>query len=260
MRNSKMGTLMRRRTSRTRNRKRGVVNHAESSAAESSSAGDPHKVLGVSPGDSDDVVREALRRRRNDARSKGDLKRETEINEAYDKLLMSSFKSRLSGKTPVERNVKYADLFAHVAWRPKREPVSALDTQINAGVAVALFILTVTEVMNGLNAGTVALMFGLFRVYKKLDAFYEIDMEYIYEGEGMAPATQKFLRAVGVGLGFGVVSCVVGYLACVLAKMVIVEFIKPTTIGPLLKVLARPSFYINTAMIIGSFCAATFFR
>ena len=232
---------------------------SSSSSSSSSSAGDPHKILGVSPGDSDEIVRGALRRRRNDARMKGDLKLETEINDAYDKILMSSFQSRLSGKTTVQSNVKYADLFAHVAWRPKRESVSALNMQINAGVALVLFVLMVMKVMDGINAGAVAIMFGLFRVYKKLDAYYEIDLEYVYEGEGMAPATQKLLRACGVGLGFGAVSVVVGYIACVIAKMVL-GYMQPATMGPLLRILIRPSFYINTSMIIASFCAATFFR
>ena len=212
--------------------------------------GDPYALLGVKPGDSDDEVRAAVRRKL--SKAKGDDQLEAKINDAYDKILLSAFNSRLSGQTSVKKEIKYADRGWNIPWKPRKEPASEMDVKINALVSVALAGTTVMRLMSGLEPSVVATMFFIFRLYRKLDPYYTVESEF----EDDAPQkTAKLLRAIGVVFGFLAVGICAGGLAYTCVNV----FTQMTGMQVPMWTMTRPTMFVNLGSIAAAF-ATTFYR
>ena len=172
--------------------------------------------------------------------------------QAYDKILLSAFNSRLSGQTSVKKEIKYADRGWNIPWKPRREPASEMDVKINLLASAALAVTAVMRLLSGLEPSVVATVFFVFRMYRKLDPYYIVESEF----EDDAPQkTAKLLRAIGVVFGFLAAGICAGGLA-----YTVVNIITQITGAQVpMWTLTRPTMFVNLGSIAAAF-ATTFYR
>ncbi|KAG8380711.1 hypothetical protein BUALT_Bualt06G0044300 [Buddleja alternifolia] len=139
-----------------------VVCAAFSAAGTSGGNGDvnPYEVLGVNPVEGFDMVKAAYTKKRKDAERRGDEAAATQLEKAYDKIMMSQLTKRKKGETygsfrncyyysylpiacfplqlstaQVSKDIKYADKQPIVPWGPRFAKSEIKDVRINMAIS-----------------------------------------------------------------------------------------------------------------------------
>ncbi|CAA0808230.1 Chloroplast J-like domain 1 [Striga hermonthica] len=119
-----------------------VVVRAAFSAAGSSGSNDdvnPYKVLGVNPIDGFDTVKSAYSKKRKDAERRGDDAALSQVEKAYDKIMMSQLTKRKKGETfgsfQVSKDIKFADKQPIFPWGPRFSKSEVKDIRINMAIS-----------------------------------------------------------------------------------------------------------------------------
>ncbi|XP_051130080.1 protein CHLOROPLAST J-LIKE DOMAIN 1, chloroplastic isoform X2 [Andrographis paniculata] len=99
----------------------------------------PYEVLGVNPLEGFDMVKAAYAKKRKDAEKRGDEAAASQLEKAYDKIMMSQLTKRKKGETfgsfRVSKDIKYADKQPIVPWAPRPAKSEAKDIQINMAIS-----------------------------------------------------------------------------------------------------------------------------
>ncbi|KAK6288912.1 hypothetical protein POUND7_000453 [Theobroma cacao] len=168
-----------------------IVICAASSAAGSSSPDsdlNPYEVLGVSPIEGFEKVKQVYTRKRKEADKRGDEATAALLEKAYDKLMMAQLMNRKKGVTygsfKVSKDVKYADKQPIVPWGPRFSKSSVQDRRIN----LAIFAVFTAWIVIKCNAEYKPLQFLAFafvyRLFEKLKAFEPpVSPTFTEEGE-----------------------------------------------------------------------------
>ncbi|KAL5998690.1 hypothetical protein ACLOJK_009635 [Asimina triloba] len=142
------------------------------------------QVLGVSPVEGFDMVKAAYTRKRKDAEKRGDEAYAAQLEQAYDKIMMSQLSNRKKGLTfgsfelsltaylmQVSKDIKYADKQPIVPWGPRFTKSSEEDIRINLAITA---ILTIWIVVQRTAAWRPMQFLGfvfVYRIFEKLKAF-----------------------------------------------------------------------------------------
>ncbi|XP_051130078.1 protein CHLOROPLAST J-LIKE DOMAIN 1, chloroplastic isoform X1 [Andrographis paniculata] len=135
----------------------------------------PYEVLGVNPLEGFDMVKAAYAKKRKDAEKRGDEAAASQLEKAYDKIMMSQLTKRKKGETfgsfRVSKDIKYADKQPIVPWAPRPAKSEAKDIQINMAIS-AVFTAWIFFQRNAEYKPLQFLAFVFFyRVFEKLKAF-----------------------------------------------------------------------------------------
>ncbi|KAL6575699.1 hypothetical protein OROHE_000835 [Orobanche hederae] len=100
----------------------------------------PYEVLGVNPLAGFDIVKAAYTKKRKDAERRGDEAALSQLEEAYDKVMMSQLTKRKKGEIfgsfrQVSKDIKYADRKPIVPWAPRFSKSEVKDIRINMGIS-----------------------------------------------------------------------------------------------------------------------------
>ncbi|OMO96152.1 hypothetical protein COLO4_15469 [Corchorus olitorius] len=155
-----------------------IVICAASSAAGSSSPDsdlNPYEVLGVSPIEGFEKVKQVYTRKRKEADKRGDEATAALLEKAYDKLMMAQLMNRKKGVTygsfKVSKDVKYADKQPIVPWGPRFTKSSVQDSRINLAIS-AVFTAWIVIKRNAEYKPLQFLAFAfVYRIFEKLKAF-----------------------------------------------------------------------------------------
>ncbi|OMO72070.1 hypothetical protein CCACVL1_17961 [Corchorus capsularis] len=168
-----------------------IVICAASSAAGSSSPDsdfNPYEVLGVSPIEGFEKVKQVYTRKRKEADKRGDEATAALLEKAYDKLMMAQLMNRKKGVTygsfQVSKDVKYADKQPIVPWGPRFTKSSVQDSRINLAIS-AVFTAWIAIQRNAEYKPLQFLAFAfVYRIFEKLKAFEPpVSQTFTEEGE-----------------------------------------------------------------------------
>ncbi|XP_021282767.1 uncharacterized protein LOC110415430 [Herrania umbratica] len=167
-----------------------VICAASSAAGSSSPDGDlnPYEVLGVSPIEGFEKVKQVYTRKRKEADKRGDEATAALLEKAYDKLMMAQLMNRKKGVTygsfKVSKDVKYADKQPIVPWGPRFSKSSVQDTRINLAIS-AVFTAWIVVKRNAEYKPLQFLAFAfVYRLFEKLKAFEPpVSPTFTEEGE-----------------------------------------------------------------------------
>ncbi|KAL6580078.1 hypothetical protein OROMI_008102 [Orobanche minor] len=99
----------------------------------------PYEALGVNPLAGFDIVKAAYTKKRKDAERRGDEAALSQLEEAYDKVMMSQLtkrkKGEIFGSFQVSKDIKYADRKPIVPWAPRFSKSEVKDIRINMGIS-----------------------------------------------------------------------------------------------------------------------------
>ncbi|MBA0687649.1 hypothetical protein Goari_015163, partial [Gossypium aridum] len=168
-----------------------IVICAASSAAGSSNPDsdlNPYEVLGVSPVEGFEKVKQVYTRKRKEADKRGDEATAALLEKAYDKLMMAQLMNRKKGVTygsfKVSKDVKYADKQPIVSWGPRFSKSTVQDTRINMAIS-AVFTAWIVIKRNAEYKPLQFLAFAfVYRIFEKLKAFEPpVSPTFTEEGE-----------------------------------------------------------------------------
>ncbi|MBA0561761.1 hypothetical protein Golob_018561, partial [Gossypium lobatum] len=189
-----------------------IVICAASSAAGSSNPDsdlNPYEVLGVSPVEGFEKVKQVYTRKRKEADKRGDEATAAlvdievlltyggmycmfifyfQLEKAYDKLMMAQLMNRKKGVTygsfKVSKDVKYADKQPIVSWGPRFSKSTVQDTRINMAIS-AVFTAWIVIKRNAEYKPLQFLAFAfVYRIFEKLKAFEPpVSPTFTEEGE-----------------------------------------------------------------------------
>ncbi|XP_010043287.2 uncharacterized protein LOC104432531 [Eucalyptus grandis] len=181
-----------RRFSRTVPWRIGVVCAASSSAAPGSSNPNadfnPYEVLGVNPIEGFDMIKAAYTKKRKDAERRGDEAAASQLEKAYDKVMMAQLSNRKKGVTfgsfKVSKDIKYADKQPIVPWGPRFTKSSVQDMRINMAIS-AVFTAWILIKRNAEYKPLQFLTFAfVYRIFEKLKSFEPpVSPTFTEEGE-----------------------------------------------------------------------------
>ncbi|CAH9146804.1 unnamed protein product [Cuscuta epithymum] len=187
-----------------------VVCSASSAGGSSTSSNDldPYEVLGVSPIAGFEKIKTAYSRKRKDAERKGDEATATQLEMAYDKIMMSQLTERKKGVTfgsfKVSKEIKYADKQPIVSWGPRFSKSEHRDMQIN----MALSAVFTAWVFIKRNAEWKPLQFLAFvfvyRIFEKLKALEpppSLALTEEADNGRMLRMGKRLLRSLGLAFG-----------------------------------------------------------
>ncbi|XP_030460705.1 protein CHLOROPLAST J-LIKE DOMAIN 1, chloroplastic [Syzygium oleosum] len=157
-----------------------VVCAASSSSAASGSSNpnadfNPYEVLGVSPIEGFDMIKAAYTKKRKDAERRGDEAAASQLEKAYDKVMMAQLSNRKKGVTfgsfKVSKDIKYADKQPVVPWGPRFTKSSVQDMRINMAIS-AVFTAWIVIKRNAEYKPLQFLAFVfVYRIFEKLKSF-----------------------------------------------------------------------------------------
>ncbi|XVE62740.1 hypothetical protein DITRI_Ditri06bG0143300 [Diplodiscus trichospermus] len=167
-----------------------VICAASSAAGSSNPDGDlnPYEVLGVSPIEGFEKVKQVYTRKRKEADKRGDEATAALLEKAYDKLMMAQLMNRKKGVTygsfKVSKDVKYADKQPIVPWGPRFTKSSVQDMRINLAIS-AVFTAWIVIKRNAEYKPLQFLAFVfVYRIFEKLKAFEPpVSPTFAEEGE-----------------------------------------------------------------------------
>lgn len=165
------------RLSKTSLRYKRLVCAASSAAGSSSSDNDanPYQILGVSPIEGFEAVKSAYSRKLKDAERRGDKTAVSQLEKAYDKVMMAQLMNRKKGVTygafKVSKDIKYADKMPALPWGPRFTKSSVNDNRINLAIS-AVFTAWIFFKRNAEYKPLQFLAFVfVYRIFEKLKAF-----------------------------------------------------------------------------------------
>ncbi|GMI79571.1 Chloroplast J-like domain 1 [Hibiscus trionum] len=167
-----------------------VICAASSAAGSSNPDSDlnPYEVLGVSPIEGFEKVKQVYTRKRKEADKRGDEATAALLEKAYDKLMMAQLMNRKKGVTygsfKVSKDVKYADKQPIVPWGPRFSKSSVQDMRINLAIS-AVFTAWILIKQNVEYKPLQFLAFAfVYRIFEKLKAFEPpVSPTFTEEGE-----------------------------------------------------------------------------
>ncbi|XP_050225955.1 protein CHLOROPLAST J-LIKE DOMAIN 1, chloroplastic isoform X2 [Mercurialis annua] len=133
------------------------------------------QVLGVSQFEGFDVVKAKYAKKRKEAEMMGDDATASQLEKAYDKLMMSQLTSRKKGMThgtfKVSKDIKYADKQPIVPWGPRFAKSSVQDMRINLAIS-AVFVAWILIKRNADYKPLQFLSFAfVYRIFEKLKSY-----------------------------------------------------------------------------------------
>ncbi|KAK6915345.1 Protein CHAPERONE-LIKE PROTEIN OF POR1-like [Dillenia turbinata] len=154
-----------------------VVHCAASAAGSPGQNGDvsPYEILGVNPIEGFDMVKAAYTRKHRDALMRGDDALLSQLERAYDKIMMAQLSNRKQGVTygsfQVSKDIKYADKLPVVPWAPRFTKSSVNDMRINLAIsAVFTAWIFIKRYAEWKPLQFLAFVF-VYRIFEKLKAF-----------------------------------------------------------------------------------------
>ncbi|KAE8718711.1 RNA recognition motif-containing family protein [Hibiscus syriacus] len=168
-----------------------IVIRAASSAAGSSNPDsdlNPYEILGVSPIEGFEKVKQVYTRKRKEADKRGDEATAALLEKAYDKLMMAQLVNRKKGVTyglfKVSKDVKYADKQPIIPWGPRFAKSSVQDMRINLAIS-AVFTAWILIMRNVEYKPLQFLAFAfVYRIFEKLKVFEPpVSPTFTEEGE-----------------------------------------------------------------------------
>ncbi|XP_047321681.1 uncharacterized protein LOC124925658 [Impatiens glandulifera] len=190
---------------------RRVTCAASSAAGSPSSDSDfnPYQVLGVSPIEGFDMIKAAYTRKHKDAERRGDGATLSQLEKAYDKIMMAQLSNRKQGLTfgsfKVSKEIKFADKQPIVPWGPRPEKSDTKDMRINLAIA-AVFTAWVVIKRNAEWKPLQFLAFAfVYRLFEKLKASEpESSPTFTEEGEDEGRSMRmgkRLLRSLSLVFG-----------------------------------------------------------
>ncbi|XP_022719078.1 uncharacterized protein LOC111277128 [Durio zibethinus] len=188
-----------------------VICAASSGAGSANPDGDlnPYEVLGVSPIEGFEKVKQVYTRKRKEADKRGDEATAALLEKAYDKLMMAQLMNRKKGVTygsfKVSKDVKYADKLPIVPWGPRFTKSSVQDMRINLAIsAVFTAWIVIQRIAEYKPLQFLAFAF-VYRIFEKLKASEPpVSPTYTEEGEDEGRALRmgkRLLRSLALVFG-----------------------------------------------------------
>ncbi|XP_027104650.1 protein CHLOROPLAST J-LIKE DOMAIN 1, chloroplastic-like isoform X1 [Coffea arabica] len=186
-----------------------MVQAASSAAGSPSNDFNPYEVLGVSPIEGFDMVKAAYAKKKKDAEKRGDEATATELEKAYDKIMMAQLTKRKKGETfgsfKVSKDIKFADKLPIVPWGPRPTKSDPKDIKINIAISAVftawIFIQRSAEYKP---LQFLAFVF-VYRIFEKLKAFEPpVSPTFTEEGEDegrMLRMGKRLLRSLSLVFG-----------------------------------------------------------
>eukprot|EP00249_Psilotum_nudum_P009544 c22004_g1_i1 orf=414-1307(-) len=198
-----------------------VCSVADATSGQASNADEnPYQVLGVNPLDRFDVIKVVYKRKHKDAERRGDDAAMSQIERAYDKIMMVQLQNRKQGLTfgsvEVSKDIKYADRQPFFPWGPRFAQSSKNDIIINLAMS-ACFVVWVVSARSTNWKPLQFLIFGyMWRIFNKLKNFEPSTSSFSSDEEDQIRRTRSgkcLLRTLGlvftcIGISSLVFTCI----------------------------------------------------
>eukprot|EP00270_Netrium_digitus_P001366 TRINITY_DN11468_c0_g1_i1.p1 TRINITY_DN11468_c0_g1~~TRINITY_DN11468_c0_g1_i1.p1 ORF type:complete len:356 (-),score=85.34 TRINITY_DN11468_c0_g1_i1:488-1555(-) len=164
---------------------------------------DPYKVLGITPLSGFDAAKNAHRKKIREAERAGDQAAIDRYERAYNKIMMKQLDMRMRGVTfgslEVSKDIKYADAYDFIPWRPREAKSSKNDVLINFAISLVFGGWVVAAKVAEWKPLQFMVFCYVFRIFTKLKEFQPPvldDAEKKRQQNG-----QRLLRTLGLCFG-----------------------------------------------------------